>query len=107
MASVLEVTVFDEDRDHKVEFLGRVVIPLLRIHNNEKRWYALKYKKMYSRAKGNSPQVLDKIISPCKKLKTLKKRSPNRYPKYVSNFNLDPAGDECDLESPSCRLPSP
>lgn len=57
MTSVLEITVFDEDRDHKVEFLGRVVIPLLRIHNNEKRWYALKDKKMYGRAKGNCPQV--------------------------------------------------
>lgn len=57
MTSVLEVTVFDEDRDHKVEFLGRVVIPLLRIRNGEKRWYALKDKKMYARAKGTSPQV--------------------------------------------------
>lgn len=57
MTSVLELTVFDEDRDHKVEFLGRVVIPLLRIHNGEKRWYTLKDKVMHSRAKGNSPQV--------------------------------------------------
>ena len=29
--SVLEVTVFDEDRDKKVEFLGKVAIPLLRV----------------------------------------------------------------------------
>lgn len=57
MTSVLEVTVFDEDRDHKVEFLGRVVIPLLRIHNGEKRWYTLKDKTMFARAKGTSPQV--------------------------------------------------
>lgn len=56
--SVLEVTVYDEDRDHKVEFLGKVAIPLLRIHNGEKRWYALKDKKLYGRAKGNSPQIL-------------------------------------------------
>lgn len=59
MTSVLELTVFDEDRDHKVEFLGRVIIPLLRIHNGEKRWYALKDKLVCSRAKGNSPQVLE------------------------------------------------
>ena len=56
--SVLEVTVYDEDRDHKVEFLGRVAIPLLRIRNAEKRWYALKDKKLRGRAKGNSPQIL-------------------------------------------------
>lgn len=58
MTSVLEVTVYDEDRDHKVEFLGKVAIPLLKIRNNEKRWYALKDKKLYSRAKGNFPQIL-------------------------------------------------
>jgi hypothetical protein len=57
MSSVLEVTVFDEDRDHKVEFLGRVAIPLLRIRDGEKRWYALKDKNMYVRAKGMNPQV--------------------------------------------------
>ncbi|XP_016839970.1 multiple C2 and transmembrane domain-containing protein isoform X2 [Nasonia vitripennis] len=56
--SVLEVTVYDEDRDHKVEFLGKVAIPLLKIRNGEKRWYALKDKKLRCRAKGNSPQIL-------------------------------------------------
>ena len=29
--SVLEVTIFDEDRDRKAEFLGKVAIPLLRV----------------------------------------------------------------------------
>ncbi|ETN67533.1 multiple C2 domain and transmembrane region protein [Anopheles darlingi] len=60
MSSVLEITVYDEDRDHKVEFLGKVVIPLLRIRNGEKRWYALKDKKMYNRAKGTQPQKPEK-----------------------------------------------
>lgn len=55
---MLEVTVYDEDRDHKVEFLGKVAIPLLKIRNGEKRWYALKDKKLRGRAKGNFPQIL-------------------------------------------------
>ena len=29
--SVLEVTVYDEDRDKKSEFLGKVAIPLLKV----------------------------------------------------------------------------
>lgn len=62
MSSVLDVTVFDEDRDHKVEFLGRVVIPLLRIHSGEKRWYALKDKNLTTRAKGISPQIQLELI---------------------------------------------
>ncbi|KAK7479696.1 hypothetical protein BaRGS_00029072, partial [Batillaria attramentaria] len=50
--SVLEVTVYDEDRDKKVEFLGKVAIPLLRIKSGERRWYALKDKKLIHRTKG-------------------------------------------------------
>ncbi|CAG0923484.1 unnamed protein product [Notodromas monacha] len=56
--SVLEVTVYDEDRDNKVDFLGKVSIPLLRIQNGEKKWYALKDKKLRRRAKGTNPQIL-------------------------------------------------
>lgn len=56
----LDVTVFDEDKDHKYEFLGKVRIPLLRIRNNEKRWYTLKDKKLRKPAKssGECAQVM-------------------------------------------------
>lgn len=54
---VLEVTVYDEDKDHKFEFLGKVKIPLLRIKNNERRWYTLKDKKLRKPAKGDNPQI--------------------------------------------------
>ncbi|CAG9568664.1 unnamed protein product [Danaus chrysippus] len=58
ISSNLEITVYDEDHDHKVEFLGKLAIPLLSIRNGEKRWFALKDKKMRARAKGNYPQIL-------------------------------------------------
>lgn len=58
MTSVLEITVYDEDHDHKVEFLGKLSLPLLNIKNGDKRWYSLKDKKMRTRAKGNCPQIL-------------------------------------------------
>ena len=55
---ILEITVYDEDKDHKYEFLGKVAIPLLRIKNNDKRWYMLKDKKLRIPAKGEQPQIL-------------------------------------------------
>ncbi|XP_077295551.1 multiple C2 domain and transmembrane region protein [Arctopsyche grandis] len=58
ITSVLEITVYDEDHDHKVEFLGKLSLPLLNIKNGDKRWYSLKDKKMRARAKGNCPQIL-------------------------------------------------
>ncbi|VVC24173.1 Hypothetical protein CINCED_3A007544 [Cinara cedri] len=56
--SVLEVTVFDEDPDYKVEFLGKVAIPLLSVNNGVQKWYPLKDKKLMTRAKGNNPKIL-------------------------------------------------
>ena len=42
----------------KYEFLGKVKIPLLRIQNNVRRWYALKEKKLRAPAKGDNPQIM-------------------------------------------------
>ncbi|XP_044188891.1 multiple C2 and transmembrane domain-containing protein 1 isoform X3 [Thunnus albacares] len=50
--SVLEVTVFDEDRDRSADFLGKVAIPLLHIRNGEQKGYVLKNKELTGPSKG-------------------------------------------------------
>ncbi|XP_029920781.1 multiple C2 and transmembrane domain-containing protein 1 isoform X2 [Myripristis murdjan] len=50
--SVLEVTVFDEDRDRSADFLGKVAIPLLHICNGEQKGYMLKNKELTGPTKG-------------------------------------------------------
>ncbi|XP_071368351.1 multiple C2 and transmembrane domain-containing protein 1-like isoform X1 [Centroberyx affinis] len=50
--SVLEVTVFDEDRDRSADFLGKVAIPLLNICNGEQKGYMLKNKGLTGPTKG-------------------------------------------------------
>uniref|UniRef100_A0A3Q2YCX9 Multiple C2 and transmembrane domain containing 1 n=1 Tax=Hippocampus comes TaxID=109280 RepID=A0A3Q2YCX9_HIPCM len=50
--SVLEVTVYDEDRDRSADFLGKVAIPLLKIQNGERKAYALKSKELTGPTKG-------------------------------------------------------
>ncbi|XP_040567198.1 multiple C2 and transmembrane domain-containing protein isoform X4 [Lepeophtheirus salmonis] len=54
---VLEVTVYHDNKDHKYEFLGKVAIPLLKIRNNDRKWYTLKEKKLMTQAKGENPQI--------------------------------------------------
>lgn len=55
---ILEVTVFDEDKEHKYEFLGKIMVPLMRIKNGEKKWFKLKDKTLRKKAKGDDPQIL-------------------------------------------------
>ncbi|KAM9841577.1 multiple C2 and transmembrane domain-containing protein 1 [Aulostomus maculatus] len=50
--SILEVTVFDEDRDRSADFLGKVAIPLLQVHNGEQKGYLLKNKELKGPTKG-------------------------------------------------------
>ncbi|XP_069137876.1 LOW QUALITY PROTEIN: multiple C2 and transmembrane domain-containing protein 1-like [Argopecten irradians] len=61
--SVLEVTVYDEDRDKKVEFLGKIAIPILNIKRCERRWYSLKDKKLMRRGKGVIQLELDFVYN--------------------------------------------
>ena len=55
---IVEITVYDEDKDHKYEFLGRVQIPLLRVKNGERRWLKLKDKTLRKKAKGEEAEIL-------------------------------------------------
>uniref|UniRef100_A0A9J8CZ84 Multiple C2 domains, transmembrane 1b n=1 Tax=Cyprinus carpio carpio TaxID=630221 RepID=A0A9J8CZ84_CYPCA len=50
--SVLEITVYDEDRDRSADFLGKVAIPLLNICNSEQKAYVLKNKELTGPTKG-------------------------------------------------------
>jgi hypothetical protein len=52
------MTVFDEDKNHKQEFLGRLSIPLWDIKNGEKKWHLLKDRKLLRLAAGNNPKIL-------------------------------------------------
>ncbi|XP_021205323.2 multiple C2 and transmembrane domain-containing protein isoform X1 [Bombyx mori] len=56
ITSTLDIKVHDESIIG--ETLGKISIPLLRIINEEKRWYALKDKTKKSNAKGNCPRIL-------------------------------------------------
>lgn len=86
--SVLEVTVFDEDRDRSADFLGKVVIPLLRVslrqvniylhlnavmfslwllhqvRNGEQKGYLLKNKELTGATKGIIYLEIDVIYNP-------------------------------------------
>ncbi|XP_061715357.1 multiple C2 and transmembrane domain-containing protein-like isoform X1 [Cydia pomonella] len=55
ITSILEVTIFEEK---KSEIVGKISIPLLRINNGEKKWYALKDSTQRERAKGSNPRIL-------------------------------------------------
>ncbi|XP_075895241.1 multiple C2 and transmembrane domain-containing protein 1 isoform X3 [Nelusetta ayraudi] len=64
--SVLEVTVYDEDRDRSADFLGKVAIPLLNIQNGERKAYALKSKELTGPTKGVIFLEIDVIFNALK-----------------------------------------
>ncbi|KAL7376888.1 hypothetical protein ABVT39_017896 [Epinephelus coioides] len=64
--SVLEVTVFDEDRDRSADFLGKAAIPLLRIRNGEQKSYVLKNKELTGPTKGVIYLEIDVIFNTVK-----------------------------------------
>ncbi|CAK1548523.1 unnamed protein product [Leptosia nina] len=60
ITSTIDIAVYEESliQSMKGEMLGKISIPLLRINNNEKKWYALKDRSKKSGARGNCPRVL-------------------------------------------------
>uniref|UniRef100_A0A671LE36 Multiple C2 and transmembrane domain-containing protein 1-like n=1 Tax=Sinocyclocheilus anshuiensis TaxID=1608454 RepID=A0A671LE36_9TELE len=50
--SVLEISVYDEDRDRSADFLGKVAVPLLNICNSEQKAYVLRNKELTGPTKG-------------------------------------------------------
>ncbi|KAM8828954.1 multiple C2 and transmembrane domain-containing protein 1 isoform 2-T2 [Spinachia spinachia] len=64
--AVLEVTVFDEDRDRSADFLGKVAIPLLRVRNGESKSYELKNKELTGRTKGTIYLEIDVVYNTVK-----------------------------------------
>ncbi|XP_067937868.1 multiple C2 and transmembrane domain-containing protein 1-like [Watersipora subatra] len=61
--SVLEVTIYDEDKDMKKEFIGKVAIPLILIDNGVQKWYGLKDRKLFNRVKGEVLLELDLVFN--------------------------------------------
>ncbi|KAJ4923376.1 hypothetical protein JOQ06_029590 [Pogonophryne albipinna] len=64
--SVMEVTVFDEDRDRSADFLGKISIPLLSICNGEQKSYVLKNKELTAPTKGVIHLEIDVIYNAVK-----------------------------------------
>ncbi|XP_018099858.2 multiple C2 and transmembrane domain-containing protein 1 isoform X2 [Xenopus laevis] len=64
--SVLEVTVYDEDRDRSADFLGKVAVPLLYIQNGEQKAYVLKNKQLTGPTKGVIYLEVDVIFNAVK-----------------------------------------
>ncbi|XP_067105611.1 multiple C2 and transmembrane domain-containing protein 2 [Osmerus mordax] len=61
---ILEVTVFDEDGDKPPDFLGRVAIPLLSIHNGQQIACQLRKEDLGALTKGTISLELEVIFNP-------------------------------------------
>ncbi|XP_029600041.1 multiple C2 and transmembrane domain-containing protein 2 isoform X1 [Salmo trutta] len=61
---ILELTIFDEDGDKAPDFLGKVAIPLLSIHNGQPICCPLKKEDLGGLSKGNISLELELIFNP-------------------------------------------
>ncbi|KAM3966599.1 multiple C2 and transmembrane domain-containing protein [Aphomia sociella] len=93
ITSTLDITVYDESiiNSLKGETLGKLSIPLLRINNDEMRWYALKDRSKKYSAKGNCPRILLQITVVWNPVKaSLRVLSPKevKYVQKPAKFNI-------------------
>ncbi|XP_030032484.1 multiple C2 and transmembrane domain-containing protein isoform X2 [Manduca sexta] len=90
ITSTLDIKVYDESIIG--ETLGKISIPLLRINNNEKKWYALKDKSKKSNAKGNCPRILLQMSVAWNPIKASLRLLSPKETKYVqkapNKFNI-------------------
>ncbi|KAJ8417396.1 hypothetical protein AAFF_G00286230 [Aldrovandia affinis] len=69
----LEVTIYDEDGDKAPDFLGRVAIPLLSVHNGQQISYLLKKEDLERPLKGSITLELEVLFNPVRaSIKTFK-----------------------------------
>ncbi|KAI1889452.1 hypothetical protein AGOR_G00163020 [Albula goreensis] len=61
---VLEVTIFDEDGDKAPDFLGKVAIPLLSVHNGQQVSCPLRKEDLHRPSKGTICLEMDLIYNP-------------------------------------------
>lgn len=86
--SVLEIAIYDEDRDKRSEFLGKVAIPLLRIRNRERRWWNLKDRKLCFAVKGSIEVEMDLVYNDIKAaIRTLNPRE-EKYLQLEPRFRV-------------------
>ncbi|KAI1904510.1 hypothetical protein AGOR_G00006390 [Albula goreensis] len=60
----LEVTIYDDDGDKAPDFLGKVAIPLLSIHNGQQVSYLLKREDLDRPSKGNITLEMEVLFNP-------------------------------------------
>ncbi|XP_077969220.1 multiple C2 and transmembrane domain-containing protein 1-like isoform X2 [Styela clava] len=74
---VLDFTVYDEDKDEKNDFLGRLAIPLLRVKNGVEKTYVLKDGKLLNKSKGTITIQVTFIFNPARAaIRTFSPREP-------------------------------
>lgn len=93
ITSTLDISVYNESliNSMKGETLGKLSIPLLRIENDEMKWYALKDRSKKSSAKGNCPRLLlqmSVIWNPIKATFRVLNPKETKYVQKPAKFNI-------------------